>query len=45
MVKQLNERFDDDEFKFLLEVKEKQTWREFILEMARNKAQVKKGKL
>ena len=34
----LNETFDNDDFDFLVKVKDKRTWREFILEMAREEA-------
>jgi len=35
-MKQLNERFDDEDYAFLKKVKGSRTWRKFLLEMARN---------
>ena len=40
----LNETFEDKDFDFLLKVKAKRTWREFILGMARKEVQDEKKK-
>lgn len=33
-MRQLNETFEDDDYEFLLMIKGRRTWRNFILEMA-----------